>query len=302
MYTHISRDERAVIASGLRAERSYQTIADELGRNKGAVWREVHTNQDNDGVYRVWSADRKAKKRRESSKHRDRYLETHTSVAVVVEALLHPLVSPEVIGYLLRIHHQTIYRWIDRSRPDLKQYLPQRGKKRRKYGSKREAKQGWTSDVRSINERVENGPSWEGDTVVGAGRARLLTHVERESLYLDARRIPNGTADAVHATLKDNPLPGAYTYDRGSEFALWRMIEQDTNATVYFADAHAPWQRGKNENSNGRLRRPYPKRFDFATLTDSDLQVTVDLMNHTPRRSLGWRTSAEVYQKRCSSE
>jgi IS30 family transposase len=301
MYTHISRDERAVIASGLRLGHSYQTIADDLGRNKGAVWREVHANKDAGGVYRAWSADRSARARRAASKVDARYLETHTEVACVVEALLDPLVSPQVIAHLIGIHHQTIYDWIERSRPDLKQRLPQRAHKRRRYGSKRGTKQGWTRQTRSITERTEGVQNWEGDTIVGTGRGRILTHVERASLYTRADVMEDGTADRVHAALKQEPLCGTITYDRGSEFALWRMIERDMNATVYFAHPHHPWQRGKNENTNGRLRRVFPKRYNLGTITQTELDAVVDLMNHTPRRTLGWRTPAEVFSERCSS-
>jgi IS30 family transposase len=135
--------------------------------------------------------------------------------------------------------------------------------------------------------------------VKGSTKSQLLTHVERTSLYTRVDLIPNGTADVVHVTLKQTPLVGTITYDRGSEFALWQMIERDTDTTVFFADAHAPWQRGKNENTNGRLRRVYPKGFDFATITQKQLDTVVHKMNHTPRKSLGWRTPAAVYQEMC---
>jgi len=108
--------------------------------------------------------------------------------------------------------------------------------------------------------------------------------------------LPNGGADAVHAVLKKKPLDGNIVYDRGSEFALWRMIERDLGVEVFFADPHHPWQRGKNENTNGRLRRVFPKGFDFDTITNRQLQKVVHKMNHTPRKSLGWRTPAEVYE------
>ena len=78
------------------------------------------------------------------------------------------------------------------------------------------------------------------------------------------------------------------------------MIERDTKA-VFFADAHAPWQRGKNKNTNGRLRRLFPKQFNFATITQKQLDEVVYLMNHTPRKSLGWRTPASVCEERCCS-
>ena len=61
MYTHFSRDDRSVISSGLRLGESYADIASRIGKTKGAVWKEVNRNKDSDGVYRVWSAERKAK-------------------------------------------------------------------------------------------------------------------------------------------------------------------------------------------------------------------------------------------------
>ena len=67
----------------------------------------------------------------------------------------------------------------------------------------------------------------------------------------------------------------------------------------FFADAHSPWQRGKNENTNGRLRRIWPKKFDFATITQRDVDRVIHRMNHTPRKSLSWQTPAQVYEKLC---
>lgn len=302
MYTHYTRDERAIIALGVRLGRSYKNIGDEIGRNKSSICREVNKNKDIDGVYRVWSADKKAKIRRAHSKKNERLIETHQRIADEVEALLDPLVSPEVIAFLCDIHHQTIYSWIYRSRPDLKKRLPREGKKRRKYGSRRGKKQGWTRLVRSIEEREERQENWEGDTIRGKGKARLLTHVERSSLFTRVDQIPDGTADVVQETLNASPLSGTITYDRGSEFALWKMIEEEIDATIYFACPHHPWQRGKNENTNERLRRVYPKKTDFSRISKKDIKETVDLMNHTPRKSLGWRTPTEVYNDRCTSE
>ena len=50
--------------------------------------------------------------------------------------------------------------------------------------------------------------------------------------------MPDCTADSVHAVLRAKPLTDTITYDRGSEFALWKLIERDTNTTVYFAEPH----------------------------------------------------------------
>jgi IS30 family transposase len=258
------------------------------------------------GGYHATHAAVIAKERRNASKQAMRKIENNAVLSKRIEEMLHPLVSPEVIAHEIGLVHETIYTWIARSRPDLYPRLPQHGRKRRRYGSKRIQKQGWTRDVRSIDERPHTDVfSWEGDTMKGGSRARLLTHVERTSLFTIVDLIPDGTANTIYARIADRAIfsKSYLTYDRGSEFALWRMIERDTKATVYFAHAHAPWERGKNENTNGRLRRVFPKRFNFSTITQRDVNRVVWLMNHTPRKSLSWRTPAEVFKKmRCTSD
>jgi transposase, IS30 family len=291
MYTHINRETRIALAALLASGMTQRRAARELGVSQSSISRELRRNSRSIG-YHATHANVRARARRKESKRRYRLLEHDERLADTVEALLDPLVSPECIGMLLNISHTTIYAWLARSRPDLLCRLAQRGRKRRRYGSRRAQKQGWTRHVRSIEERKEDG--WQGDTVKSGTRERVLTHVH-PSLYLVADLLPDGTADSVHAALKGHQkIRGTVTYDRGSEFALWQMIERDTKATVYFAHAHHPWERGKNENTNGRLRRVFPKG---SIISKQDLAEVVDLMNHTPRKSLSWQTPAEVYGK-----
>jgi len=278
----------------LNAKYEQKEIADVLGFTKGAISKEINRNKDNDGVYRAHSARRKTRERRLNSKIKYRLIENNPYLIKEIKKQLEPLVSPEVVAHDLGIHHQTIYSYIYRSKPELKTKLPYRGKKRRKYGSKRGQKIGWTTKVKTFRDNPDK-TYWEGDTIKGKTKTRVLTHVEYQSLFLKADLIPDGTADSVHSVLKKKPIESNIVYDRGSEFALWRMIERDLNIEVFFADPHAPWQRPKNENTNGRLRRVFPKKFDFDTITNRQLQKVVNLMNHTPRKSLNWRTPAEVY-------
>jgi IS30 family transposase len=297
MHRHFNREDRIALGALKRAGLTQSEIGKQLVFNRSSICRELKRNPKPRGGYHALNADVQATTRRQRAKRK--YRKIDSSLGLVISSQLHPLVSPEVVAHRLYINHQTIYNWIYRDRPDLLMKLPQRGRKRRRYGSKRAQKQGWTRLVRSIHNRPESELSWEGDTVKGGTKSQLLTHVERTSLYTRADLIPNGTADVVHAKLKQAPLRGVITYDRGSEFALWQMIERDIPATIFFADAHAPWQRGKNENTNGRLRRVFPKRFNFATITQKQLDVVVHLMNHTERKSLGFKTPCSVYGREC---
>lgn len=310
MYHHSTQDTRTALAALLRAGYSQRGAAKELGINQSSVSRELARNTEKGEVYHAGLADTRARKRRRESKTRYRKIEHDPVLGKRIENRLHPLVSPEVIAHDENICHETIYAWIYRSRPDLKDALSQRGKKRRRYGSKRGLKQGWTRDVRSIDARgagAENRSHrghFEGDTLRGS-RGALLTLTDRKSRFEEAVKIPYEGCDPVHSVIlarKQKLAPRSFTFDRGSCFALWRMIERDTGARVYFADPHAPWQRGTNENTNGRLRRVFPKRFDFTTITQRGVDRVVRLMNHTKRKCLNWRTPCEVFRGRCASD
>lgn len=301
MHTHISRDDRIVIADGLRRKETLSFIAGRIRKDKGSVSREIKRNSNDSGEYFIPLANRLARERRKNSKQKYRLIENNQSLSKAIEEKLEPLVSPEVIAHEFGIHHQTVYSWLYRTRLDLLSQLPQRGRKRRKYGSYREINVGWTKTAKSIHDRIELDLNWEGDTVRGKTKPKLLTHVERKSLYLIADLLPDGTADSVQSKMSHSNISGTITYDRGTEFALWKMIEKDTGTLIYFADPYQPQQRGKNENTNGRLRRVYPKGFDFATISQRELDKVVWKMNHTPRKSLDWQTPSEVYERCCNS-
>lgn len=312
MYTHLTRDDRAVIAQGLCDGESRRQIGSRLERDAASVTREINRNGESDGTYQADRAQRRAERRRVAAKRGARKLENDHALAKRVEDGLRPLVSPEVVAHDLPLVPQTIYAWISRSRPDLITQLPRRGKRRRKYGSKRQGRQGWQRHVRSIHVRPIPAllrsavGHFEGDTIRGKRehRAAVLTHTDRMSRFEVAVKIPNEGCDAGHAAVVGNRHlrdAESFTYDRGGTFALWEMIEHDTGASVFFADAYTPSQRGTNEHHNERLRRVYPKGTDFATVSQRDIDRTVWLMNHTKRKCLDWRTPCEVYGKCCTS-
>ena len=305
---HLTRDDRAALAALLRAGHSQSECARQLGVNRSTVSRELKRGA---GEYRAVGADKHAAKLRAESKRKARKIENDKKLQRQIIRLLKLGRSPEQISEETGVSDDTIYDWIGRSRKDLAMLLPQRGRVRHAYGKESMGgHQGWTKSVRGIETRpkmVEKRSrigDWEGDTIVGRDRARLLVHVDRKSRFIVARIMPDGCAETTHAatvaSLKRFPCR-SITYDRGSEFALWELIERDIRTKVYFARAHAPWERGTSENSNGLLRRFFPKGTPLGTATARAVARAVWNINHRPRKCLNWKTACAVFGLCCVS-
>jgi len=67
------------------------------------------------------------------------------------------------------------------------------------------------------------------------------------------------------------------------------------SATTYLCDAYASWQKGGIENANGRIRRWLPRRTDLDDISETDIQEIAMTINLTPRKCLGYRSSAEKF-------
>src|SRR5262249_23532758 len=72
------------------------------------------------------------------------------------------------------------------------------------------------------------------------------------------------------------------TWDQGNEMFHHQRIEQQTGLKIYFADAHSPWQRGTNDNTNGLLRQYFPKSSDLGLVTNDRAREVADELNDRP--------------------
>jgi IS30 family transposase len=158
---------------------------------------------------------------------------------------------------------------------------------------------------------------WEGDLIIGLDRSAIGTLVERTSRFTmllhlppaadrGAARIKNGppmtgagaeqVRDAIAAAIRELPeqLRRSLTWDQGAEMAEHAKLQIAGGVQVYFCDPQSPWQRGTNENTNGLLRQYFPKGTDLARHSAQDLAAVAAALNGRPRKTLGWRTPAEV--------
>jgi len=102
----------------------------------------------------------------------------------------------------------------------------------------------------------------------------------------------DGITDALGALAPD--LRRTLTWDQGKELALHQQITSRIGTRVIFCDAHSPWQRGSNENTNGLLRDYFPKGIDLAHFSPEELKQVADEINDRPRKTLGWARPAEL--------
>ena len=71
-----------------------------------------------------------------------------------------------------------------------------------------------------------------------------------------------------------------------------RRFSVESGVDVYFCES--PWQRGSNENTNGLLRQYFPRRESLAGITQERLDELADKLNRRPRKTLGFRTPAQM--------
>jgi IS30 family transposase len=321
-YVQLTSEERYVIYHLKLFGLSLREIGRRLNRHHTTISREIRRNGPDVPTWVYWheGAHQRALQRRRQPRHCRRH--AYEPLVCYVEQHLRADWSPEAIVGRLRLDHpedeemrvstETIYRWVyrDASRGgQLFTCLCRQHKKRRRqrrYGTGRGLIPGRTSiDERPdlVARRLRFG-DWEGDTVEGAkGSGYITSHVERKSRYLIAAKLVDKTAavtaSAVIAAFRRIPktLRHTLTLDNGKEFAQFQAIEKSTGLAVYFADPYAAWQRGTNENTNGLLRRYFPKGSDFKNITREMLAAAVKKLNHRPRKCLGYQTPHEVFQQ-----
>lgn len=316
-YTHFTREERESLAQLLSEGKNYSQIARELGRNRSSVSREVKRNfSQKKNRYNPWRATILYIQRRKRCV-RKAVVKPDSALYQFIVARLEKAWPPEVIAERaarqgMPVSCSTIYRMIRKGafgQFAAQNYLRRRGKRR--HSSKTDC--ATIHPVHTIHERPavvetkERFGDWEGDTVYGAiGKGCLVTGVDRKSKLLVAARSPSRKQEDIRDAFRrafaaieaDIPVE-TLTLDNGSEFAAFLDIEKDLNTTIYFADPHAPWQRGLNENTNDLLRFFFPKGTNFLLVGDEEVQRVVSLINSRPRKTLDYLSPLEFFSKKC---
>ena len=320
---YLDREERYELARLRECGLGVRAIAARMGRSPSTVSRELARNAGPRGQYQPERAHRLAWERQRRPKGSK--LSQHPRLRQEVQQMLNRRYSPEQVSGRLKVHHpddagmrvshETIYQSIyvyprGQLRRELKACLRTGRQVRRRRG--RREMRGRIVDAVPIGQRPAEVAGrlvpghHEGDLIMGskASNSAVGTIVERTTGYLTLLPLPHGhdAASVAEAIIEHlGALPGrltkTLTWDRGGELAQHKRITAATAIAVYFADPHAPWQRGSNENINGLLREYLPKGTDLSMHTPAQLQTIAAELNDRPRKRLGFHTPAEEFTK-----
>lgn len=326
-YTHLTSKKRIELSILLRTKLKQKDIARILNKDPSTIGRELKRNKNKKSKigYSYGIAKQLTKQRRIDANKRFRKIRNNKKLKrYVVSKLINKFWSPEQIAgrwnkdhsikQEITISHESIYQYAYNDNPRLRKYLRcQKGKYRRRYGTKKrekareEAKKKRIDTRPEIVEKRERIGDWEGDVMLGQERTiGILTHVERRSGYLLADKLDRILARNVldktinrFKNVSENKKH-TITYDNGSEFSEYEAIEYLTGLDIYFAYPYHAWERGTNENTNGLLRQFFPKKSLFGNINQEDIDKTIRLINTRPRKRLNYLTPAEVFSKNCT--
>lgn len=315
MYHQLTQEERYRISAGHALRFGIRDLARQLGRSPSTISRELVRNATrHDRHYRAEKAHSYAVARRRKARRGSHFTD---AVMREVDRALKQRLSPEqIVGHFRNEglpvpSHETIYRRIRRDRQrggTLFRWTRIMSKVGRKRYRSRPAR-GVLMGKRHITERPlavdarSRLGDWEGDTVMGHRTSHcLLTLVERKSGYviirkLRARNKAQATAAVQHAMRTHPRAFKTITFDNGTEFHDYKVLEAGSTLRCYFATPYHSWERGSNENLNGLIRQYLPKRTCLKNLTQAQCDQIAHALNTRPRKRHGYKTPLQVYTR-----
>lgn len=312
-YRQLTQAQRYQIWSLRETGHKLRAIGERVGVNFSTVSRELRRNRSILG-YDPQSAHRQSITRKRTA---DKSNKVSAKSDDLIEKGLRLGWSPDSISQRMklekipaheRLSHATIYHRIAKDKQQggqLYRDMPRFGKTRWR-GGKRKRNAGaklipGRVDITKRPAIVENRSrlgDWEGDTVHGQS-AHLVTLVDRKSRFTLVKRVfsksKQEVGDALIELLGKVSKKHTLTLDNGGEFADQIRVSKLSKVCLYFAKPYASWQRGTNENTNGRIRRFWPKKFDMGTLTEEEIDDRIFQLNLTPRKILGGLTPFEAF-------
>jgi IS30 family transposase len=185
-------------------------------------------------------------------------------------------------------------------------HLRTQGKRYRKRGQKKDQRGIIPNRVdidkrpKIVEEKTRVG-DFEVDTIIGKNhQGALVTINDRKTGIVKIRKVNSKNAEQVAQAVIDaltpyKPFLHTITSDNGKEFALHAQISQHLGVEFFFAKPYHSWQRGANENLNGLIRQYFPKKTDFSTISDHQVQMVEEKLNNRPRKRFNFESPLYMF-------
>lgn len=333
----LTYEERVKIEYMVKKKYTMQEMAEELGRNKSIISREINRHCDEIWNYKtgickkVYSAAIAQGKYECSKKKAGRKSKLSRALKQFIEdkILIEKWSPEEVAGYIkvnniefeIQPSFQLIYYWIEKKKLKIKAidlvHKAKLGKKNKKEEKEEKLPKHEEKSIhkrpKEIDENKEFG-HWEIDCVEGSKGSQktymtLLERLTKKYIVIEMMAHTNECIKQAIDNLEDKygkkfkKIFKSMTTDNGHEFLNYDKIEKskfderERRTIVYYADPYSSWQKGMNENCNGILRRFIAKGTDLNKVSKERLEKVVKKINGKPRKILGFISAEQRFKE-----
>jgi len=203
------------------------------------------------------------------------------------------------------VSHETIYQYVFKIERSLTEYLHCGRKHRRKRVHSRKKRVlipdrlGIQERPERINNREEYG-HWEADSAVSRQSKQALMVLQERVLGLTLltklpRCAPAEMTAALIRRLASFPprMRRSITFDNGQENRRHDELRNALGLQTYFCNPYSSWEKGSVENAVGLTRRVWPKKTDYALISDEQVATLEYLLNTRPRKRFGYLSPLE---------
>ncbi len=319
-YKHLAEEEREILFYYINQWYKQKDIADILKRNPWTISRELKRNKTSihpkhqEKIYLPNKANVKYIERRQRSYYTRKILNWINVIHIITFIQLWR--SPKIIsGYLKLmnigyISHEAIYQFIyskEYKYLKLWKYLPQKRKKRKKKLWRKVKREMIPNKIpiskrpEIINNRTEFG-HWESDSIEWIKwRSWLHVSIERKTRFTKIRKITWKSTDITVSAMIDifwafiDWAIRSTTPDNWIEFLHWEKVKKEVWIDFYFTDPYSSRQKWSVERINWFIRRFFPKKTDFDTIGNKEIQYVESWINNRPMICLWYKTPKQMF-------